>query len=333
MIPAEDQSVRAHKIIWITWENQRRNRELSQALDIKLFELDQIGKIKNPLKKYLVGVTKTLRILLKERPNIVFCQNPSLVLALLLIILRQLSTIKVCVDAHNAGLFPKEGQSALLGYVANLVQKNADLTMVTNEALKKHVEMNGGRAFVLPDRIPDVAAESSRKLKGKTNILFICSFADDEPFEAAFDACRKIDPNICVYVTGNYKKKNFNPSRISTNIQLTGFLPEIEYREMLNSVDATMILTLRENCLVCGAYESVAANKPMVLSDTEALRRYFSRGAVYVDNSVNGIAEGINGLSKELPRLRLDLAELEQTLSRDWDTIRHAFLSRIEAMV
>ena len=58
-----------------------------------------------------------------------------------------------------------------------------------------------------------------------------------------------------------------------------------EYVSMLYSVDATIDLTNRENCLVCGAYESVAAGKPMILSKTQALMEYFNKGAVYVEHT------------------------------------------------
>jgi hypothetical protein len=73
------------KAAWITWENQRRNRELSKSLGIPLFELSEIDNISNPFRKYVTGIIKTLKILLEEKPELVICQNPSLVLALFLV--------------------------------------------------------------------------------------------------------------------------------------------------------------------------------------------------------------------------------------------------------
>jgi hypothetical protein len=49
---------------------------------------------------------------------------------------------------------------------------------------------------------------------------------------------------------------------------------------MMRSVDATIVLSERENCLLCGAYETVASEKPMILSNKEALRNYFDKGAI-----------------------------------------------------
>ena len=67
----------------------------------------------------------------------------------------------------------------------------------------------------------------------------------------------------------------------------------------MNSVDATIDLTTRENCLVCGAYESLAAGKPMILSKTRALMNYFSQAAVYVEHTAEDLERGIHEALKQ----------------------------------
>ena len=125
--------------IWISWENQRRNRELSAALKIPLFEFAEIDRINNYLKKYLIGFTKTFCVLRKTRPRIVICQNPSIVLSFSILIFKKFIDLRVVVDAHNAGLFPLDGRSKTLNYVSRFIQRYADLTIVTNENMKQHV--------------------------------------------------------------------------------------------------------------------------------------------------------------------------------------------------
>lgn len=306
------------KSIWITWEDQRRNRELSRAFNVKLFELSEIDQIKNRFTKYVIGIAKTIKIYFKEKPKVVFCQNPSLILSFFLVLLKTIDRIKVIVDAHNAGLFPKEGRSRLLGYIARFIQRKANLTIVTNESLKKHVEMNGGHAFVLPDKIPSIPITVPRKLKGKVNLLFICSYGDDEPYEIVFKAAQNLHDSICVYVTGNYKKKGIEQNQLPSNVILTGFVPEPEYVEMLNSVDATIVLTSRENCLVCGAYETVAVEKPMILSNTNALRNYFNMGAVYADDTAEGLERAISNLLAKKDELSTQVKELKISREIEW---------------
>jgi glycosyltransferase involved in cell wall biosynthesis len=267
------------EIVWITWESQRRNREICKSFGIPLYELAEIDEIENRFSKYIQGIGKTIKILLDSRPGIVFCQNPSIVLAFLLVILKRIFGMTVFVDSHNAGIFPKEGNSPLLNRLARFIQRNADTTIVTNNALRLHVEGNGGRSFVLPDKVPCFPIPKIRSLKGKYNFLFICTFASDEPYVEVFEAARDIDPGIFIYVSGNYSKKGVKQASLPGNVILLGFIPEEEYIEMLNSVDATIVLSERENCLLCGAYETVAVEKPMILSNKKALTEYFNKGA------------------------------------------------------
>ena len=312
--------------IWLTWENQRRNRELSAALQIPLFEFAEIDTIKNYLKKYFFGIAKTLYVIKEEKPRLVFCQNPSLVLSLFLIILKIFCDIRVVVDSHYAGLFPLKRRYKILNLTSIFIQRYADLTIVTNRILKQHVEMNGGRAFVLQDKIPDLKPTTIKDLKGKYNILFICTYADDEPYEIVFAAAKKINKDIVIYVTGNFDKKGINPTEAPENMILTGFIPEKEYVAMLNSVDATIDLTDRENCLVCGAYESTAAGKPMVLSKTQALMEYFNQGAVYVEHTSDSIASGIAEVIKRNKEISENVQSLKRIRIADWKKRRNELM-------
>jgi hypothetical protein len=310
------------KIVWITWENQRRNRELSKSLDIPLFELSEIDNISNLFRKYIKGIMKTLKILLEERPELVICQNPSLVLAFLLVISKRFFKIRVFVDSHNAGIFPKEGKSSLLIRLAGFIQRHADLTIVTNIALKEHVENNGGKSFVLPDKIPDLPHIKTIPLKGKYNFLFICTFASDEPYIEVFEAARRIGPDICIYVSGNFKKKGVIPGSLPENLMLLGFIPDEEYIGMMRSVDATIVLSERENCLLCGAYETVALEKPMILSNKKALRNYFNKGVIYSENIREDIAKAIYIVLEKRVNLSAQIKQLKKYRLAEWEIMK-----------
>lgn len=321
------------KRIWITWENQRRNRELSSALNAGLFEFKEIDGIKNPVKKYTLGLLKTIQPLIRERPSLVFCQNPSLVLSAFLVTLRKFSRLKVIVDAHNAGLFPKEGKSYLLGLLSRYIQRNADITLVTNQGLLDHVEQNGGKGFILQDRIPAIPEMLPRKLGEGFNLLFICSYGEDEPYESVFEAAQAVGAGIQIHVTGNYRKKNIDPASVPGNVRLLGYVSEEEYVILLNSVDATIDLTTRENCLLCGAYETVAVEKPQILSGTKELRSYFRVGAVYTDNTASSLVDCIKELIDEKDRLEQETRALKPVLQQEWEERRRALEEQIVGLL
>jgi glycosyltransferase involved in cell wall biosynthesis len=162
------------------------------------------------------------------------------------------------------------------------VQRRSDLTIVTNESTGGQVKKNGGVPFVLEDKIPQFGECNQIMLRGKNNLVFICTFEKDEPYDRVIEAAKLVDSSVFIYVTGKYEKA---PPEIlkaaPSNVIFTGFLPERNYLDLLSSSDIIIDLTYMDDCLVCGAYEGLALGKPLILSDTAALREYFDAGAVY----------------------------------------------------
>ncbi len=287
--------------VWITWERQRRNIGICTALGWDFHEL--IYDDNHKMVRYLKSIYKTIAILSLRKPKFVCVQNPSIVLPFLVLFLRIFFNYKVLIDAHNSGIYPLEGSSSFLMFVSRLYQKNADLTFVTNDSLKKVVESNYGKAFVLPDKIPVrlTSQKPSAHLSGKINIAYICTFED-----------------IHILVTGRYEGK-VDSNKLPVNVQLLGFVSEEEYWALLASVDVIADLTIREDCLVCGAYEGVAVTKPLILSDTKILKSYFNKGCIYVEPSASSIAKGILTAVEQQNQLKRQVKELKNSLIEDWE--------------
>jgi glycosyltransferase involved in cell wall biosynthesis len=245
-------------------------------------------------------------------------QNPSIVLALLALMLRWFYRYILVVDSHNAGIHPFEGRSIFVNFISKFIQKSADCTIVTNDNLKRIVELNGGSAFVLPDKIPVPPATVHVDL-GKRSICFICTYSHDEPYAEVVDAAKFIPPDINILITGKYESK-LDPSDVADNVKLLGYLSDEDFWETLRSSDIVMDLTTRDDCLVCGAYEGIALKKPLILSNTEATRKYFYKGCVYVDPNPVAIAAGIICAIKNIPSLEDEVADLKEELDRQWYT-------------
>jgi len=297
--------------IWITWETQRRNQGLSNALGWPLYEID----LEIPgLFRYSISIIKTIGIILKQKPTIVVAQNPSIVLSLLVILLHKFLNYKAVIDAHNSGIFPGEGTHTLLLHITQWIQKKADLTIVTNSELKNVVESNGGKGFILPDALPVTPKKiKPYPLASEKSVCFICKFHNDEPYDEVIAAAKAIPSDIHIYITGNYRNKVSTES-VPANVHLLGFISDEDYWSLLYSVSLVIDLTTRENCLVCGAYESVALLKPMLLSDTQELKTYFYKGAVYVCPQTDAIAQGIETAFSHLNKLKHGVRELNLEL-------------------
>jgi len=281
------------KRAWITWETQRRSIELSRALNCDLYLFEYTG-----ILRYPKCVLKTISVLSKNKYNVVFVQNPSMILAAVVCFCKILFRKVIIVDRHSTFKINTEAKWRISYLVYKILNsftlKYADLTIVTNQYLNNLVEISGGRAFVLPDKIPAFPLLTPRKLLGKYNVLFVCSYAKDEPVIEVIAAMFKLkETGIFLYVTGNFKKIdeaviNSAPS----NVIFTGYLSDSDYAEMLQSVDAVMVLTTSDHTMMCGCYEAVSVGKPLVTSNKELLLEYF-HGSVFVENNKDDIARGI----------------------------------------
>jgi len=200
--------------------------------------------------------------------------------------------------------------------------KKADLTIVTNDYLSQLVKLAGGNPFVLPDMLPKLNVRNPISLKGKRNLMMISSFGLDEPIYEVIEAMKDFaKDDICLYITGNYKKLDPNlPKKSPSNITFTGFIPEQQFIDMLFSVDIAMALTTSDYCMLCGCYEVVAAEKALVTSDKEALKDYFD-GAVFVDNTSPDISKGIREVINNLNYYTGQSKKMNSEISQKWERL------------
>lgn len=316
------------KAYWITWEDHRRSRELAKALSIEYVPLLHKGE---RYIRYPVLSLRTLLFVLKNRPKLIFCQNPSIVLSSFLVFLKPLFGYVLVMDRHTNFKFSTENSRELkwrlFHVLSRYVNASADLTIVTNEYLKQLVDRVGGRGFVLQDKLPAIHGVA-REMEKKFHVMFISTFSEDEPIEEVFEAARILGSKYRIHVTGNYAK--FNPInsgqlKVPRNVELTGYLEETDYQDLLASVDVVMVITDMEYTLTCGAYEAVAVGKPMVLSDTKTIRSYFTKGAHYARPIAAEIADQVCAACDDLRRLEEEVAILKHELEKDW-SVRFANL-------
>jgi len=247
-------------------------------------------------------------LLVRRRPEAVLVQNPSLILAALALLLRRPLRYRLLVDAHNEAVQPFKNRQRWVARLSRWVIRRADLTIVTNRYLAEQVTLQSGRPFTLPDRVPTPPAAPAQELGAKFNVVLVATFDSDEPCAAAFTAVEGAD--LQLYVTGNHRKLDPTlAAAVPSNVQFTGFLDEQAYWGLLRGADAIVDLTLKDNCLVCGAYEALALAKPMLLSDNPAGRELFGSSAIFTDNTSADIR-------RALVRLRAERASLEAAAQR-----------------
>lgn len=304
--------------VWLAWENQRRSTMLAKELKA---DLCQIESDLPRLLRYIKLSLKTIHILTNKRYNFIFVQNPSIVLCLIVILIKKfLGNVKIIIDSHTPYIKLKGIKEVIFNLITTIVYRCADHIIVTNRDLKEIYEKLYPKAsfYALPDKIPEFGNINKIELLSKVNILLICTYAEDEPYIEVFKAMKRLS-NATLYVTGKKSKISQEALIIKPdNVILTDYLPDSEYNSILNSVDIIIDLTEIENCLVCGAYEGLAAEKVLILSDKKVLKEYFDEGVIHTKNDSESIYDNIQLAIENYEKLKMDIVHLKSKRIKEW---------------
>ena len=153
------------------------------------------------------------------------------------------------------------------------------------------------------------------------SVAVISSFAPDEPIKEIVEAARDLH-NVRFYITGDCSRAREIDKRIlnlnQDNVILTGFLDRNDYISLLHGADIVMVLTKRDKTMLAGAYEALAIKKPLVTSNWLPLKRYFYKGAIFVDNSPAEIREAVKTAQENIGELVKEICELKLEKTDEW---------------
>ena len=316
----------AAQACWITWEHHRRSRSLTRELKIPLVELAKPG---GRALRYVRDSWVTLARLLSNRHRTVFVQVPSLVLGHLAITLSSLLRFRVIVDAHNAVIEGAESGGFPLRMLYRSVVKRADLVIVTNTSLSERVRRLGGRPGVLPDPVPEL--ESMSEQVASNEVVVISTWATDEPLGAVLEAAQHLPQPLFFTITGRPRGPLADAARATARVRLSGFVSEQEYLALLSRARVVVDLTTREDCLVCGAYEALALGRPLVVSDSRALRELLRDGAVFAKNEPQAVALAVSEASANEEKWAAQCAARREAYREEWRTAAEQLLAQIDA--
>ena len=91
-----------------------------------------------------------------------------------------------------------------------------------------------------------------------------------------------------------------------------------------------LVLTTVDHTLQWGACEAVSLGKPVIISDWPFLRSYFHKGTVHVDNTEEGIYQGLLQMRRDLDRLGREVQELREERRLEWDLKYDELMAMIE---
>jgi glycosyltransferase involved in cell wall biosynthesis len=307
-------------VSWISWEKHRRTKELCDFLGIPdtTIASNQSRWLRHP-----AAMLKTIQHISRQRPSTLIVQCPSIFLGLIASLLKPFFGYKLIIDAHSDAIESDKPIIQKLFFLYKFIHHSADLSVVTNQQNADSVQAFGGRPLVLPDRLFDTPAFKSKILANRHNIVFPCSFDIDEPYTEVLEAIKDLK-DITLYVTGRAPQQVLEKYKYP-NVIFTGYLSLEDYQSLLGSADGILALTTRENCTLCAANEAVSFMQPMILSNTQFLKRYFSKGAIYSDNKASALRKAFLDFIENQSQLKKEVTTLKPQLSSAWEKQGQAF--------
>lgn len=308
------------KISYISWARfDHRSQLLSHHLGATMHFIynNKLSRVVWLPFRYLTQGLKTWQVLLDERPDLIFVQNPPIVCALLAFLYASLYRASYVIDSHTAAFLSPKWR-ATLG-LHRVLSHKALLTIVHNEAQEEIVKKWGCKYYVLDDPLKGYPEGKSYPFKAGFNVVVISTFSEDEPLAFVFQAA-KLLPDVGFYITGDSKRDpELLPAQMPGNCNLTGFLPYEEYIGLLKGSNAIMDLTTRDHTLLCGAFEAVSLEKPLITSDWKILRDHFPFGTVHIPNTVDGILDGVQQIKRNQAKFQQEMAVLREQLTKEWN--------------
>jgi glycosyltransferase involved in cell wall biosynthesis len=313
----------AKKIMAIVWApEERRTFNISKILGASLHNVHFL-LYKRPWVaplKYPLQWLKTWYILVKNRPSLVYVTNPPifapLAVAMYCAVFRKTRFI---MDTHSPALYSKKWGWTLP--LQRFVAKFAALNSVDQDRFKDLFESWGAKAMVM--RFPPPSDEFlsiARKtpVDSEFTITVVNTFAADEPVEPIIEAARQ-NPNVKIYILGDTALADPELLKsVPANVTFTGYIRKNLYWEQLGKSHAVVVLTTYAYSLLAGAQESMWVGKPVILSDQPALREFFTKGTIFVENTGASISQAIKDVQAREEALKQEISELAQHRSSEY---------------
>jgi hypothetical protein len=266
----------ATRICFVSWTPHHRASEIAKAVGGEVYEPRPRRKRWPAALRYLVQAVQTVARVVRIRPSDVLFTNPPFVTGLVLLLPAKTLGFRVWADAHS-GAF-NDPRWMRFAKANEWVMRRCAGVIVTNERLASLVGAKGGRPLILNYPATEYR---NREPTRDPQLVATLGFQFDEPVDELLEAARRA-PNVRLALTG--PAPDSVRAETPPNCSIPGWLSRSDYERMLAEARGVVCLTTRENTMQTGAYEALQYALPMVLSGTQALRSFFRRGVIFVDD-------------------------------------------------
>ncbi len=319
--------------------------ELAAAVggERKNFDMGYLPKFAAPAK-YLVFMIMTLVYLLRERPDVVYAQNPPPFCPLVCIPYCKATGTKLVVDHHNLWYVKGFAGNPIAPYVRAIeatVGRAADANTVPHSVWRDTLASMGGRRVVtVHDYVPrnpyDRSEEVRRPISSR-GVIGIASGHQGVPQERVESEARAAEmvTGVTLAITGPPERLGPRVRALGQlrNVKFLGYLPKDGYERLKASCDFGLSVSDEPNTVNHVLFEYAAASLPTISSRRREIEAVFGDSLVYVDSSdPSAVAERIAWLIETPSRLaeyRGRISDRFERLTRE----REAEIGSLRALI
>lgn len=329
----DDRQTSSNLIAMVWAPHEPRTKLFARLLNAPLFNVHYL-KYKQPLYaplKYPMQIFQTWRILLSQKPRTIYITNPPVFAPLAVYLYCKLFGARYVMDTHPPSLYMSKW--AWTVPMQRWLARRAHYNVTDQERFKQLFESWGAKCLVLespPKAVP--TDEVSPDIHPHYfDVGVVNTFASDEPLDIILEAARQM-PDVRFFITGDTAQGDQAMIESAPeNCIFTGYLLGADYWQMLTNSRAVMTLTTYPHSLVQGAHDGMMLRKPLLLSRQPTLEEYYTKGTVFVENTAEGIVEGVREVQANEQQLIAEQGELVVEHSENWERNFQDLVDLIEA--
>lgn len=305
-------------VVWAPEEN--RTEQIAERLGAPCHRIHYLA-YKRPLIapiKYGPQAVKTLAVLWRQRPRVVYVTNPPVFAALVVALYCRLSGAHFVMDTHSPSLFARKWRWSVP--LQRMAARRALVNVVDQQRYERLFKSWGARALVLEKPLAEHGACESEDgvPPAPFMVTVVNTFAADEPLEPVLEAARRL-PDVCFAVLGDTALADSQVlSGAPANVEFPGYLLGDDYWQQLDRSHAVMALTTYPYSLLAGGHDGLSLGKPLILSAQPALTDFYSKGVAFVEDGVESLVEAVQRIRHDEPRYRQESCDLAAEKRREW---------------
>ena len=247
--------------------------------------------------------------------------NPPVFAVLAVALYTRTTGTKYAMDCHSGAFESAKWRWTLP--LQRWLGRHAAAVMVTNPVHFDRVRAWPAPALIVadPPPMPSGKGRLQSALAGGEDggfVFVIATYAPDEAIPEVIEVARAM-PSVRFRISGDTARApRAVRERRPPNVELTGFVPLPTFWQYAQSAAAILTLTHQENTILRGAWEAMFVGRPLITSDTAALRNYFERGTRFVDNTVAGIMSGIEEVLAKRSEFQAGMEQLRSEKQLQW---------------